>query len=384
MNNDNENRIQIGDHVTIYRRGKTGIWTAEYWYNRQHRRTSLKTRNLRIARHSAVRMDDRLAQGQNPVDRPIQKGITLRQAADDFVEYLITEDRRRKTIIKYKGVLKKFITFSNSVQVARIANVDLLLIDRYRAFRKPIVSERSMHNEGVILKTFLEWCADRRLIAANPLSSRRFRRPKNEPRGGPNLDQVNAILAIADRDLMSIIAVAAFTGRRSGEIQHLLLDDVDFQGNWIYIVSRPGAETKTGNSTKVPIHPRLRAILETLPKTKRRWFFTAAPSVQYPEGGHHLNMRDINERFQKLLKILTIPAGKKHGGFTFHSLRSFFKTFCVNAGIPRDAVDKWQDHAGDRRPTAGDGYYQPWDEESQEFMKKVPFGDGKPAADAGN
>jgi integrase len=241
-----------------------------------------------------------------------------------------------------------------------------------------------MHNEGVILKTFFEWCAERKLIAVNPLGSRRFRRPRYEPRGGPTLEQVNAVLAITDRELLPIIAVAAFTGRRSGEIQHLVPDDVDLEGNWIQFISRPGLETKTGNSTKVPIHPRLRTILVSLPKAIRQWFFTAAPSVQYPDGGHHLNMRDINERFQKLLKTLKIPAGKKSGGYTFHSLRSFFKTFCINANIPREVVDKWQDHAGDRRPTAGDLYYKLSDERSQHFMKNVPFGDGKPAADAGN
>ena len=95
-------------------------------------------------------------------------------------------------------------------------------------------------------------------------------------------------------------------------------------------------------------------------------------------------MRDINEQFQELLKQLKIPAGKKNDGFTFHSLRSFFKTFCINAGIPREVVDYWQDHAGDRRPTAGDLYYKLSDEDSQAFMNKVPFGDGKPAANAGN
>ena len=52
--------------------------------------------------------------------------------------------------------------------------------------------------------------------------------------------------------------------------------------------------------------------------------------------------------------------------------------------IPREVVDAWQDHAGDRRPTASDLYYHLGDKESQEFMQKVPFGDGKPAADAGN
>ena len=195
---------------------------------------------------------------------------------------------------------------------------------------------------------------------------------------------MEAVLAIALAFLMPIIAVAAFTGRRSGEIEHLLVEDVDFGGNWIHFVSRPGAETKTGNTTKVPIHPRLRKILKQVPKSNSKWFFTAPRSHQFPTGGHHLNMRDINEQFQALLVQLGVPAGKKNGGFTFHSLRSFFKTFCIHAGIPREVVDKWQDHSGDRRPSASDLYYRLSDEDSQTFIKKVPFGDGKPAANAGN
>jgi integrase len=384
MSNNQENRIRIGDFVTIYPRGKKRVWIADFWYNSQHHRKSLKTANLRIARKRAEMLDNQLQQGLNPILETIKKGISIQHASDDFLAYLRTERRRNKSITKYRGVLKNFIAYAEAHQYSNVADVDLQLIDRYRAFRHPQISESSLHNEGVILKTFLSWCSERRLIGENPLASRRFRRPRYEPRGGPTLDQVDAVLAIADRDLMAIIAVAAFNGRRSGEIQHLLTEDVDLAGNWIHFVSRLGAETKTGNSGKVPIHPRLRAFLEGRLRPNSQWFFTAPPSFQFPVGDHHLNMRDINEQFQLLLKKLEIPAGKKNGGFTFHSLRSFFKTFCVNSGIPREVVDKWQDHAGDRRPTAGDLYYRLSDEMSQEFMKKVPFGDGKPAADAGN
>lgn len=320
----------------------------------------------------------------NPIKEAVKKDASIQQASRDFLSYLKTERRRPKSIAKYRGVFELFIVFAESQHAVSVANIDLQLIDRYRSFRHAQLGERSMHNEGVILKTFLGWCAEQRLIVANPLASRRFRRPKYEPRGGPTFEQVNAVLSIADPDLMPIIAVAAFTGCRSGEIQHLISKDVEFRGNWEHYVSRPGAETKSGNTRRVPIHSRLRRILESLPKSNSHWFFTAAPSVQYPEGRHHLNMRDINERFQKLLKALKIPAGKKSGGFTFHSLRSFFKTFCINAGIPREVVDIWQDHVGYRRPTAGDLYYKLSDEDSQMFMKKIPFGDGKPAAYAGN
>jgi hypothetical protein len=60
-------------------------------------------------------------------------------------------------------------------------------------------------------------------------------------------------------------------------------------------------------------------------------------------------------------------------GFTLHSLRASFKTIRIHAGIPREVVDQWQNHAG-RRPTASDAYYRLSDEESQRFMLKAPFG----------
>jgi hypothetical protein len=100
----------------------------------------------------------------------------------------------------------------------------------------------------------------------------------------------------------------------------------------------------------------------------------AAGYLRDPDGDHHVNTKHVNEDFEKVLKKLNISVGKKNRGFTLHSLRSSFKTICINASIPREVVDIWQGHAS-RRPTAADGYYKLSDEKSQEFMAKVPFGD---------
>jgi integrase len=73
-----------------------------------------------------------------------------------------------------------------------------------------------------------------------------------------------------------------------------------------------------------------------------------------------------------VLTALGVTAGRDIG-FTFHSLRSSFKTICINAGVPREVVDIWQSHAPDR--AASNVYYKLSDGDSQAFMKKVPFGD---------
>ena len=45
-------------------------------------------------------------------------------------------------------------------------------------------------------------------------------------------------------------------------------------------------------------------------------------------------------------------------------------------------MDAWLGHSSDRSMAAV--YYKLRDEESQQFMIKVPFGTGMPAADAGD
>ena len=140
-------------------------------------------------------------------------------------------------------------------------------------------------------------------------------------------------------------------------------------------MSRPGFETKTGESRKIPIHDRLRPVLEeAFADRKSGWPFTAIPSRKYPDGGHHISTKRINEDLIKVLKQLKIPAGHD-GGFTVHSLRRSFKTICVNGNVPREVVDAWQGHS--RVRNASDLYYALGDSDSQKFMKLAPFADTK-------
>ena len=71
--------------------------------------------------------------------------------------------------------------------------------------------------------------------------------------------------------------------------------------------SREGAETKTGCSRKVSIPAKLKPYLESLPKTGP-WLFTAPPGRKYPQGGHGINTKHLNEDFEDL------DADRRQGG----------------------------------------------------------------------
>lgn len=376
VKNNTSERTAVGARITIYRRGKRGVYYADYHHNGKHCRTSLKTPNKRLATQRAVKLERLLDDGtfisKRETKRQQVTSITLTQATKEFIDYSETEGRRRKTVVKQRGILNRFARFAAETNIQQLAGVDLRLIDRYRSERGKCLSLKSMHNEGQLLKQFLAWCAERRLIETNPLATRRFRPPKYEPREGPALEQVNLILSSASVTRKPVLATLAFTGARIGEVAHLRIEDVDLQEGWLHFVSRPGYETKTGNSRKVPIHECLRPLLESVIRRRSSgWFFTALASRKYPAGDHCISAKHVNEDFKRLLKSLKLPAGQD-GGFTIHSLRRSFKTICVNSGIPREVVDAWQDHAHIRTP--GDLYYKLSDADSQRFMMQVPIG----------
>jgi len=90
-------------------------------------------------------------------------------------------------------------------------------------------------------------------------------------------------------------------------------------------------------------------------------------------------VKRLNEQFTREVKKLGMLVGRQNG-FVIHSLRHFFETFTVNAGIPQRVIDTWLGHRSDKSMAAV--YYRLRDEESQMFMTKVPFGTGATAADA--
>ena len=122
----------------------------------------------------------------------------MAQAIEEYINYLETEGRRPKTLQKYRGILTNFASFAELQNVSQVSGVDMRLIDQFRTHRKALIGAKSMHHEGVTLKGFLEWCRQRKLIQENPLRDRKFKRPVPPRRGGPNLEQIDDMLASAN------------------------------------------------------------------------------------------------------------------------------------------------------------------------------------------
>lgn len=362
---------RVGGRVAIYPRGKKRTYVADFWQDGVHRKVSLKTANRRVATERATEIAAALHQG---IFRRAPAAVEVRRAADDYVVSLATDGRAPKTLVKYAGVFKVFVAFLGRKRVAKLSQVTASHFDAWRVERRAARHAKTVYTESVVVKQLFKWAKTRKLVLDDPLAGIRLNKPPMVPKAGPGIDQVEAILAAADGPLKDWLAVLAMTGMRVGELQRLKPEDLDLAGNWLHVRSRPGAETKTKRSRKVPIHPRLRASLVALPKSVGAWLFAAGPSQKYPRGGRGIDPKRVNNQFARVVRSLGMPTGRE-SGFVVHSLRHFFETYTVNAGIPQRVIDTWLGHSSDTSMAAV--YYRLLDADSQHFMARVPFGPGR-------
>jgi hypothetical protein len=102
MNQNNNDRIPVGERVTIYRRGRRGIWTAEFSQHDKHCRRSLRTTNKKAALRKAIQLEHELSCGML---KPPTPATTITDAIQQYIEFLKSERRAAKTVVRYRGEL---------------------------------------------------------------------------------------------------------------------------------------------------------------------------------------------------------------------------------------------------------------------------------------
>jgi integrase len=340
-------------------------WTADFWYRGRHYRKSLKTKNQKHAVAEATKLAAKLIEGSHT---GAIKRYLIEQAVLDFLETVRLNQRAKRTLAQYTRHLN---LWSGHLKTLGLKHIDQVLPEHFDSFRRSLtVSRRTVHNYFRSANALMRWAKRYRRIAENPLEEMRVPKPRPPEKPVPSMKQINSILKKARREDLPIFAMAAFTGARIGDIRTRYGEDLDLKLNWIHFRARPGASPKGGKERKVPLHKRLVAILKDYPVRHGTWLFTSEPSKKYPAGDHHINDKHVNERLKKIASELGMKTGRVDG-FTFHSLRRFFETHCVNAGIPQKVINRWMGHDSIRETS--DYYFTLTDDESQKKMRLLRF-----------
>lgn len=177
------------------------------------------------------------------------------------------------------------------------------------------------------VSTVLNHCSQLGVIEFNPPKFQR--RKEGEHRlTWFTKEEVDTMVAAATDpfmrdDVAAIIAVAAYTGMRQGELLKLRTKDIDLGTNQIYIGGREGFETKSKNFRTVPIHERIQPILHSRAEYARREVLIFGDD--WPGG---------KDQLIRAFKKVRNYSVKKDDKWAFHSLRHSFATWCAEAGVP--------------------------------------------------
>jgi site-specific recombinase XerD len=132
--------------------------------------------------------------------------VLICPAIEDYLGFLKTADRARKTQVKYRGILTVFREFLAKQRVTLLRQFTAAHFDRFRAERKEDHHAKSLYGESVVIKRFMKWCKSRKLIRENPIGDYKLVKPPLVPKAGPNLPQIDSVLASSEGQFMLILA----------------------------------------------------------------------------------------------------------------------------------------------------------------------------------
>ncbi len=355
-------RLKVGARVTVCQRGQN--YYAEFYENGKQKRVSLSTKNLKVAKEKAIKIDYGLVNGESnqTIDLSVAEAVVL------YISWLRTESRAKSSIQRYLGELNSLTAFCKQKKILRLSEIKASTFDAYRSDRTSKVAAKTMYHESVVIKQFLTWCESRSYLSKSPLIKVRITKPPLVKRTPLRHEQLVQIVKTLPRHHQLVVLTLAHAGLRIGELQRLQPNDVNLETGWFEIESREGLETKTRESRRVPIHKEL-LLLFRKHKRGRDWFFTSPASSQFPEGQRWIVPKKLNEAFQRAVKACGLPAGLKNKGFTIHSLRHYFKSTCVYSDVPQHVTNAWMGHSD--RSTA-EIYFHRDDEKELQLINRLP------------
>ncbi len=157
------------------------------------------------------------------------------------------------------------------------------------------------------------------------------------------------------KDVADIIAVAAYTGMRQGELLKIKAKDFDLGGMKIHVGGRPDVKTKARNYRAIPIHNRIAGLL--------------AERLEYLSPNVKVFGDEWNDKDQLLRAFRKV---RKYCGFddslVFHSLRHSFATWHVEAGTHMRTIMKAMGH---KRIETTIRYAKPTDKALEEAMTAI-------------
>jgi integrase len=255
------------------------------------------------------------------------KKLTFEQFGKRWLEEVVALKNTDRTYTNYKSVLlRHLIPTLGNLYLKDIKKTD---VDKIVLMLKPNHNPKGINIIIGVLKSIMSEAHRQELILNNPLN-----RYSKVPEGVRDCkfwskeEMEQFISRSTDDPLYHLYFMALYTGLRLGELCGLCWDKIDFENNTLTVArtrDRFGARetTKSGLIRHVPMHPKVRVLLQMLRLQKSK-----SEYVLLEKNGTEIKTRHVYRRFKKS----QVNAGIKNL-IRFHDLRhTFASRFVMNGG----------------------------------------------------
>jgi integrase len=281
--------------------------------------------------------------------------MTVREFFTSFVARKKPEVSKA-TYDYYSGHSKRFLAWLAAKADSDIASITRTDITNYRNHAAMKTGPRATNNTLKAIKTFFAAARKDGLLSEDPAADVDTVRDRSEAARRPfTLDELRAVLAVANEEWRSMILFGLYTGLRLSDIACLTWANIDSVNNEVRLTTR-----KTGRRQTLPLAPPLREHLTKLKAgddPKEPLHPRASAMVQRTGRSGKLS-----DQFADLLvsaglrqKEVTPEDGNaraKHE-LSFHSLRHTATSLLKTAGIPQSVV---MDYIGHDSADVSHGY----------------------------
>lgn len=343
----NEMKTRLG---SVHRRGKKGIYVAEWMFRGKRFNVSTKTTNKAEA-------ERKLEEWTRPfllkdegatIENMVAKVRDIRSASvcpiEDIIQRVREEtDWAEGTAGHREAIIQRFVDWArNGGTKAR--DITEVTEDEAKEFIKSLpFTDGTVNNYRMALAH--AWNILKSPV--NPWKSVKKRRVKNVSREPLTHEEVRRILEHTEGWKKTMILLGYSTGMRLSDCVSLRWENIDFdRGTYGMIHKVPVKTRKTGKEIRVPVSKELREHLEAIGIKSHGWIF---PDIQN-ECSQNINDW-VNEAMRSWIspdtEIFAEVGGRRRTLVGFHSLRHLFVSDLGNQGVPLQMVRTMVGHLSD-------------------------------------
>ena len=306
--------------------------------------------------------------------------ITLGEWLEDWLEYVIRPNREDTTYYGYQSIVRNHAI--PAMGRVPLAQLDPMRIQAYYSWLRMEkgLSANTVHKHHILLHTALKTAFRQGLLEENPVD--RVEAPRQAPPRQSYYDsaQLRALLRAArGHRLELVIRLAASLGLRRSEICGLRWENVDLEGEIIYVrdVLTTAGGSVVAKQPKTPHSIRklgvagLKDLQALLRKERMRQMECAMSQEDWVDSGYvivrgngaHTSPNQVSYDFHRFLEKKGLPL------VTLHGLRHTFASLANSAHVPLLDIGKALGHKD--CAITGKVYTHIFDQTHQEVISSV-------------